>query len=199
MEYFEASEKQLQALMGGLNIIERLNPEKAAELNICIYGLTSDYHVIELAKEAIIEDAEKYYDHAGDVTLSTSDVELPEVALCIKVSADTIWAMSGSGIDIYNIEFAYASEEGEGVRSGYFRNSNTKRAQVSLKSFKKIVLAEDDFYLRKFLQKYGSNTAMMVKKKVERTVPAAEAVNPQPGITASSTINLKEALDKFLG
>ena len=198
MEYFEAGEKELLSLMQGLNIIERLNAEKASELALYMYGITSDPTLISGAKEAIIENAFDYMDEEGEPTLTEEDIALNEIALAIRLSADTIYALTGSGIDVYNVEFAYLAGEGEGVRDGHFMEARWKRAKVTLRTFSQTAIAEDDTNLRDFLLKSGSGQPVRISKPpIPRTEPAAVPAKPAaPQTPPSGTLNLNQGYDQ---
>ena len=172
MEYFRANEQELRSLMGGLEIIERLSAEKAGELGIFLYGLTSSPGVLAAAKEAIIDLAEDYWDEEGNPTLTEEDVSLSEIAVAIPLSSDALYALLGSGIHIEGLGFAYASGEGEGIREASFPNTRWMRGRASLKDLSSPVLAKDDLSLRDYMAGTGKGQPVSISKNVRRTSPA---------------------------
>ena len=81
MDYYEIDEKRILALMDGLHMIERLNSEKAAELALHLYGITSDPGVLSAAKATVIDSLEEFYDEEGETTLSEEEVAIAEVGM----------------------------------------------------------------------------------------------------------------------
>ena len=219
MEYFWADEQSLRSLMGGLEIIERLSAEKAGELSIFLYALTSSPGVLAAAKEAIIDSAEDYWDEEGNPTLTEEDVALPEIAVAIPLSSDALYALLGSGIHIEGLGFAYTSGEGEGIREASFLSTRWTRGRASMKDLASPALAKDDLSLRDYMARTGKGQPMSISKSVRRTSPArlspARPAAPRPpappGELPSPTpedqefyrqmgikSSLEEALDGFL-
>jgi len=172
MRYFTIDEKSLASLMRGLELIERLDAEKVSELRLHLYGMTSDPNVIRLAKEYIMENYEEFLDEEGNTTLEEEDVSLPEIAVAIPLSADTIYALLGSGIDVHGTEFAYLSGEGEGARTGHFHMPEAKRLPITSGAFSRMALASEDVWVRDFLLEGRTNQPMSIRKKERRTEPA---------------------------
>ena len=198
MDYFEAREEDLVALEGGLRIVEHLNREKAGELGICLYGLTSDQWLLAEAKEAIIESAEEYWDENGDTTLADEDVTLSEIALSIPLSADDIYALLRTGFRVKDLDFAYNTGGGEGPRTGHFYESRWSQSKVTLKKLSRMALANSDLELRDFLIKSGNGQPMEIRKKTQRTEPAVETPNAAPAGTEVRA-SLSQVLEGFLG
>lgn len=209
MDYYEIDEKRILALMDGLNMIERLNNEKAAELNLFLYGITSDPGILSSAKETIIDNLEEYYDEEGETTLGEEEVALAEVGIAIPLSSDAIYALfSRHGIEVQGLDFAYASmdEKGEGVRDEHFLGTGM-RTRVTFGLLQHPVLAEDSYNLRRYVAKYKSGQPMAVSKKVEReqpaTMPAAPAA-PPPQIPPTgmpregSVKEIRDVVENFL-
>lgn len=173
MDYFETDERDLLALMKGLQIIERLNPEKVSNLTLFLYGTTSDPAILSEAKEIIMDYAEDYWDEGGRSTLTEADIELPEIAVSIPVSSDILYGLLGSGIRAAGLEFAYLGEGGEGVRERSFINTSTSRRRISLRLLNKASLADTDTQLSRFLTRSGSRQPMKIKETAKRSEPVA--------------------------
>lgn len=182
MEYFRANEQELRSLMEGLEIIERLSAEKAGELGIFLYGLTSSPGVLAAAKEAIIDLAEDYWDEEGNPTLTEEDVSLSEIAVAIPLSSDALYALLGSGIHIEGLGFAYTSGGGEGIREASFPNTRWMRGRASLKDLSSPALAKDDLSLRDYMARTGKGQPVSISKSVRRTSPAQPPA-PRPPVT----------------
>ena len=205
MEYFEVGKKELVALMDGLVLIERVSRDNASELSLYLYGVTNDPTLLGEAKAAIIDSAEDYWDEEGNSTLSDEDVSLPEIAIAIPLSADTLYTLLGSGLDNTNLTFAYNTGGGEGARTSYFQGPYRGRVRITLQRLSKVALAEEDFRLRDFLAEHGSGQLMAIQKKTQRTEPAVAPTPAPPNPTAAaSTENIKassirQVLENFLG
>src|SRR5208337_395755 len=105
--FIEIDESKLVALHDGLDLLEMLDRDAMSELDLYVYGITTNEGVVDAAREAIAD--------SRDVT--EQDVQLTEVAVAIRLGADTIYALHGSGIRLDNEDFAYMGEGGEGIRT----------------------------------------------------------------------------------
>ena len=196
--YQDIDENGLVRLHDGLDMLERLDPEAIADLDIVLYGLTQQESVTDAAREAIADEAE----------IDESDVQLTEVAVCIPLSSDTIHYLTGSGLKLRNEEFAYMGGQGEGIRSTTFTFSHFKPT-VSTSDFSQMAIAVTVSWLDDFLKQYGNKQPAVVKQNVHRTeeatqpgipAPAPPPVTPTPK-TTSLTGGLKFAdfIENFLG
>jgi hypothetical protein len=189
-------------------MVERLNPEGVANLDIHLYGITSDPTVLGAAKETIIDNLEEYYDENGDVTLGEDEVSLSEVALAIPISSDVIWGITGRhGIDLTRLDFAYEGRGGEGIRESSFMSTTYRRGTVALSSLRDLVLADGSYHIKEYLMKYKKGQPMVINKKVQRQGPAASTPMPAPpapgaaGAAPGGTpvvSSLRELLEGFL-
>jgi len=205
MRYFTIDEKGLASLMRGLELIERLDAEKVSELRLHLYGMTSEQGVIYEAKAYLMDNLDEYMDEDGQTTLEEDDISLPEVAIAIPLSADTIYALTGSGIDMHRMEFAYLSGGGEGVKTGTFYNESAKRTRVTMGSLSRMALASDDIWLRDFLLERRTNQSMSIRKKERRTEPAipveGEEMPPEAPVGGEPTpriSSLGQLMEEFL-
>ena len=174
MLVFEINKESLLSLSEGLRLIERLDAERVAEMGLHLYGITADPRTLSEVKAAIIDEAEPYYDEDGDTTLSEEDVGLNEVGVAIPLSSDAIYALSGPGIQLKGLTFAYIAGEGEGARTLTIFNSQFSSSRIALNSLTKMALAKDDTDLDEFLVQNGSMQALSIAKPpVPRTQPAA--------------------------
>ncbi len=211
MDYYEIDEKRILALMDGLHMIERLNSEKAAELALHLYGITSDPGVLSAAKATVIDSLEEFYDEEGETTLSEEEVAIAEVGIAIPLSSDTIYALfSRHGIDVQGLDFSYASTDvkGEGIRDAHFMG-NGMRARLTFGALQHPVLAEDSYNLKRYMAKYKTGQPMAVNKKVQREQPATvpppvvpEPVPPQAPPTGTphtgSVKQIRDIVENFL-
>jgi len=174
--YLDTNEDQMLKLREGLELLETLDRDAVRELDLFIYGLTSDPQVLDAAKEAIASDSEE--------EVSEDDVQLGEIALAIPISADTIYALTGSGIKLKDEYFAYPGVGGEGIRRSYMYSANY-RPTVTLHSFSHLALASSDSWIDDYLGKIGGKAAPTeIAKKVQRT---EDATRPQPVVEEPQT------------
>lgn len=200
--YLDINEDQALKLREGLELLETLDRDAVAGLELYIYGLTSDLQVLDAAREAIASDYEE--------EISEEDVQIGEIAIAIPISSDTIYALTGSGIRLQKEYFAYAGSEGEGTRRSYLYNSNY-RPIVTLHSFSHLALAESDSWIDDYLEKTGGKgiAPTEIKRKIQRTEEATQPVPvlekpvtpkaPQPTTPKQTSFNLNRLMEDFLG
>ena len=215
MDYYEVDEKRMLILMDGLNMIERLNAEKAAELNLYLYGVVNDPSILGAAKDTIMENLQEFWNEDGETTLREEDLALTEIGVSIQLSSDTIYTLfTHHGMEVKGIEFAYVSidEKGEGVRDEHFLDDYLGRRRVTFGLLSHPVLAEESYHLKGYMAKYKSGQPLAVNKKIERegpaTLPAAEApaeppqAAPQPPPTGmpreGSVREIRDVVESFL-
>ena len=172
--YIEVDAERLSKLHEGLELIESVDREAFRNLDLHIYGITNNPQIIDAAKEAIAESEE----------LTEQDVQLAEVAVAIPLSADTIYAIAGSGITLRREDFAYMGSGGEGVRTMSFAFSHY-RPKVVLSYFSKLAVAASDAWLDDFLRKEGTNKPATVTQNVRRTEEATQPGAPAPAQPAA--------------
>jgi hypothetical protein len=167
--YIEIDAKRLEELHAGLDLLEALDRSEGSDafrrLSLHVYGISNDPQVLDAAREAIADSNE----------LQEEDVQVAEVAVAIPISADTIYALLGSGIKLDGEDFAYMGSGGEGIRSMSFTFANFKPT-VTLNDFSKLAIAASDSWIDDFLRKYGTGQAAKVTPNVHRT---QEATQPQ--------------------
>jgi hypothetical protein len=167
--YIEIDAKRLEALHAGLDLLEAVDRSEGGEalrhLDLHIYGISNDPQVLDAAREAIADSNE----------LQEEDVQVGEVAVSIPISADTIYALLGSGIRLKGEDFAYMGSGGEGIRSMSFAFANFKPT-VTLGDFSKLAIASSDSWIDDFLKQYGTGQAAKITPAVHRT---QEATQPQ--------------------
>jgi hypothetical protein len=206
--YIDISEDQALRLREGLELLETLDRDAVKDLDLYLYGITSDPQILDAAREAIAETSEEI--------ISEEDVQLSEIAIAIPISSDTIYALTGSGIRLEKEYFAYISGEGEGARRTYLYSANY-HPTVTLHSFQHIALGESDSWIDDYLEKEGSKQPAEIKKKVQRTedatrpvptvaepqtpveAPPAAPQAPQAGVPKRTSLNLASLVEDFLG
>jgi len=189
--YIDVNPERLSNLHGALELIESVDREAFRNLDLHIYGITNNPQIVDAAKEAIAESA--------DVT--EEDVQLSEVAVAIPLSADIIYYLAGSGLNLRREDFAYQGAGGEGIRTMSFAFSHYK-PQVTLSYFSKVALASSDAWLDDFLKKEGSGKPAAVAQNVRRTEEATQPGTPPATSPAAPQMpkqtSLASLLDKFL-
>jgi len=189
--YIDVNPERLSNLHGALELIESVDREAFRNLDLHIYGITNNPQIVDAAKEAIAESA--------DVT--EEDVQLSEVAVAIPLSADIIYYLAGSGLNLRREDFAYQGAGGEGIRTMSFAFSHYK-PQVTLSYFSKVALASSDAWLDDFLKKEGSGKPATVTQNVRRTEEATQPGTPPATSPAAPQMpkqtSLASLLDKFL-
>jgi len=210
-EYIETTEEQLLGLRDSLDLLEQLNRDKIRELDIYLYGTTTDRGLVDAAKEAIA-------DSSYEVEITEEDVNLTEIAVAIPISGDTIYALTGSGFRVdRHISFAYQSE-GEGPRDLNY-GASSYRPNISFSVLKNPALADSDLNLGEYLKQYGTGGAAQIKPKVRRTEEATQPGIPAPaqapetpaqappatpapapqGQPKRTSVNIPYLVEKFLG
>jgi hypothetical protein len=187
VEYVDIKQEDLLKLRDGLEILDRLNNEDRQK--IYLYGISQDPVVLDAAREAIAESA-------ADPAITEESIQLAEVGVSIPLSADGIYALTGSGLklDSGDDEFAYRTE-GEGVRVVEASWSRVK-ARVTVADFTRIALASDGIYLNRFLAQRGTNTPATVQREVKREAPATTAPAPTPGAAPATAPQMKQTSSK---
>jgi hypothetical protein len=195
--YIDIDKERLSHLHEGLELLEMVDRDHVAEMDLCLYGITSDPQVLDAAREAIADEAE----------LDESDVQLTEVAVAIPISSDTIYALTGSGIRLKNEEFSYLGSGGNGIRSMSFTFAHYKPT-VNLNAFSKVGLASSSSWVDDFLRKEGNKQPAKITPNVHRTEEATQPApvaptqpqqpqQPQPGMPKQTSLD-SAFFDQFL-
>ena len=216
-QYTDTTKDDLLALKRGLEIISHVKDEDEDDkaLDIYLYAMVNNQFLVDIAKEAIISSTEDFLDDDGNALLEEKDIDLSEIGMAIPLSADNLYALFGSGWEIYSMDFAFQMGDGEGVRTLGFHNANTVTGRVRFDELGAIALANGDLYIDEFFKAKGQGTPMKVNREIKRT---EEATTPAPkpaipskheltqadkdemkrmGITGG--LKLAEIVDEFLG
>lgn len=169
--YVTLDKERLMRVHEGLELLEQVDRDHIHDMNLCIFGLTNDPQILDAAREAIADESE----------LEESDVQVAEVVVAIRISSDTIYALTGSGIKFKSEEFVYMGDSGKGARSLSFTFAHYKPT-VNINAFSKLGLASSSGYIDEFLLKEGSKQPAKITPNVHRTEEAT-----QPGTPASPT------------
>jgi hypothetical protein len=187
--YIDIDAKRLEALHAGLDLLEALDRSEGGEalrhLDLHVYGICNDPQVLDAAREAIADSND----------LAEEDVQVAEVAVSIPISADTIYALLGSGIRLEREEFAYMGTGGEGIRSMSFTFAHYKPT-VTLSNFSKLAIASSDSWVDDFLRKEGTGQAAQITPNVHRT---QEATQPQMPATQTPAPAIPKQTSKIDG
>ena len=169
--YIDVQAADLDKLHDGLKLLEMVDRDAVAGLDLFLYGISNNPQIVDAAKEAIADSEE----------LDESDVQLAEVAVAIPLSSDTSYYLNGSGLILRREDFAYLGSGGEGVRTLSFAFSHY-HPRVALNYFQKLALASSDAWLDEFLRKEGSNKPAQITQNVRRDEEAT-----QPNVPAAPT------------
>jgi hypothetical protein len=206
---------ELVKLRDGFEVLERVvDSSGLKDLELYLYGITSDPFILDIAKEAIINSGEEFLGEDGEPVVNEGDIELNEIAIAIAIpNSDHIDILYGRGFPLQDLSFAYQAGDGEGIRTLGFYNAFTQSGAVKIDKLGDKALAETDMYLDAFLKDKGKGLAMQVNRKVQRTEeatvdaphaaepPKPEVPNPAESTprAASTTRNLSAIVEKFLG
>lgn len=194
--YIEIDAKRLSNLHDGLDLLEAVDRADGGEafksLDLHLYGISTDPQVLDAAREAIAESED----------LAEQDVSVAEIAVAIPLGADTIYALSGSGVRLDREDFAYLGTGGEGVRAMSFVFAHYK-PRVTLNNFSKLAIASSDSWIDDFLKKHGSGKAAQIAPAVHRDQEATEPEAPAQQVPApmppkQTSLNLAALLDAYL-
>src|ERR1700722_11295103 len=97
--YIDIDPKKLESLHDALELLETLDRDAMGELDLCVYGLTTNATILDSAKEAIADNA--------DFDAQEEDVTLAEIAVAVPISSDLIYSLAGNGMRLRNEYFAY--------------------------------------------------------------------------------------------
>ena len=186
--YIELDKERLMRLHEGLELLEQVDRQAVAGMDLRIYGITSNEQVLDSAREAIADEA----------GVAEQDVQITEVAIAIPISSDTIYALTGSGIRLSNEEFAYASPNGrKGVAEMSFTFASYKPT-VNANAFSKMALGASSGWVADFLQREGNKQPVQITPNVHRTEEATQpGVPPAPAIPKQTSLDEK-FFDRFL-
>jgi hypothetical protein len=173
-KYIVTTAEKLAKTQAGLALIENLLDE--ADLpTIWLYGLSYDPSLLAAANDSykgagMLDDEMDEDDEFPGVDASGSLTGA--IALAIEVNADTIQALSGSGITLRNEEFA-ATVNGRVEIMRLAPGASHPRVGVS--AFSVMAVSSQDMYLDDFLKEFGSQQsapkAASSRKRPVRTSP----------------------------
>jgi hypothetical protein len=185
--YIDVRPEDLDKLHEGLKLLEMVDRDAVAGLDLFVYGISNNPQIVDAAKEAVADDAE----------LDESDVQLAEIAVAIPLSSDTSYYLNGSGLILRREDFAYLGGSGEGVRTLSFAFAHY-HPRVTLSYFTKIALASSDAWLDEFLRKEGTNKPAQITQNVRRdeeaTQPQVPAAQPTPAPAAPAAASGREGV-----
>jgi hypothetical protein len=192
--YIQVSSERFSEMHETLALIEAVDRDGFYNLDLYIYGLTTNPQILDAAKEAIAEEAE----------IAEQDVQLAEVAVAIPLSSDIIYYFAGSGLTLRREDFAYMGGGGEGVRTMSFAFAHY-RPKATFSYFSKLALANSSAWLDDFLRKEGSGKPATVTQNVRRTEeatqpgvpPAPQPAAPQGRMPKQTSLDQK-FFDEFL-
>lgn len=200
MYYVDIKQDDLLKLRDGLEILDRIREEDTKQ-NVFLYGISNDTVILDAAREAIAENMD-------DPAVTEDTIQLAEVAVCIPLSGDVIYALTGSGmkLDQGDDEFAYRGGKGEGIRVVGFNWSRVKPV-VTVGDFSKMALANDSVWLDRYLAQRGTNTPAAIQKEVKREAPATvPAALPTPGaapapapVQKQTSLKIATVVENWLG
>lgn len=156
MQYEMVSKEELAALRAALPILERVL--EGGSLELYFYGLTTDRGLLNNASLILEEDEEP-------VTLS-------QIAVCVPLTGDTIYYLTGSGLILRDETFAYISGS-DGARINNLRTF-AGAARLTLDAFTETAMSSTDAWIDDFLTEAVAKVTKVTSKDqgVARTEPA---------------------------
>jgi hypothetical protein len=185
LRYTTLSTEELEHLRDGLNVIESLNEYGEPVIELWLYALTDNQNAIDAVKESI-----SYWSDIPE-----EDVNVAEAVILIPCSSDTIGYLTGSGLMLRKEEVIYAGGA-EGPRTVTLHSHGIK---VTVRHFKQLAIARDDFGAEEFLKQYGTQT-QAAAPQVQRTEPSTtRGVNRATGEPMKeSSGDINQVLDQWL-
>jgi hypothetical protein len=175
MRFVEVSPEELQNLRPALSLLERVNHASSSEMaNYTIYGICTNPEILENAEETVFYWDDEDEDHDAKTKLSI-------IAVAVPMSSDFLYYLTGSGLKIHGLTFAYFEGEGRGDRTDEFGANQHYR--ISLDDFQHLAVADGDVWLGDFLQKHGSGGEHGLPEashEVERDSEATLNAVPEP-------------------
>lgn len=193
MRYVTVTPDELDHLREGLKVLEALNEYEEQVVEIYFYGLTDNSVALDGVKEAISYWADEEIDEA--------DIKVTEAVLIFRVSADTLYYLTGSGFPLRDGEAVYTSGDAEGPRTVDLKTNRGQRGgvKVSVGSFKTMALSRDDMSGQDFMMQYGTKQAP-APQEVQRTEPSQHPMEQQrpngPGEDAAHRLHGGEPTPK---
>jgi hypothetical protein len=168
MRYVEVSKEEIQNLRPAIQLLERVNHASSSTMaDYTIYGLTTNPEILQAAAESV------YVDEAEGET----PPQFSEVAVAIPVSSDFLYYLTGSGLKVNGLDFAYPGmTQGEGIRTDKFSDAINPR--VILDNFAHIAIADGDVWLDDFFNQHVQ--AQPQHHEVERDEEAVLEAVPSP-------------------
>jgi hypothetical protein len=177
MRFVEVSPEELQNLRPALSLLERVNHASSSEMaNYTIYGICTKPELLEDAEETVFYWDDEDEDHEETKT------KLSVIAVAVPMSSDFLYYLTGSGLKIHGLTFAYFEGEGKGDRTDEFGAKQHDR--ISMDDFQHLAVADGDVWLGDFLQKHGSGGEHGLPEapheEVERDSEATLNAVPEP-------------------
>ena len=159
---------------------------------------------------SVIVDSREYGCDAelmSERTLEESDIELTEIAVAVPISySSSIDILYGEGYPIRQLEFAYQSGEGEGVRTLGFFDAFTDLSKIKISDMGVKAIAESDIDLDEFLKNKGNGSVAKIPRKVQRDEEATtgaphvpEAPKLETPIPKQTSWKVSDVVEGFLG
>ena len=146
MRYSPITEEQLDILQQGLDIIGHVSHELVPS-TLYLYGLVKPgSSIVSSANEAAWEDQ-----YAGEER--EEDLGIRTVAVSIRLSGDVLRSLLGSGMRASDEDFEYILKNE--IHSSSFTYMSSPKPLLTIGQFSKIVLADDSYWLKDFLQAEG--------------------------------------------
>jgi hypothetical protein len=149
--YIEESQHELEDAADGLMLAMRVFPES----NLYLYLYTQASPICLAAEDALKRDQDGEND----------PVSLPDVAVAIQCTGDTLTALRGSGLKLHNETFAYRLGEDASRTLGLSLTGSSPTIRFT--DCSAIALSDAEDSLPEFLDKYASPPTNIV----ERTSP----------------------------
>ena len=146
MKYSTVTEAQLDILEQGLDLLGHISRDLVPS-TLYLYGLVKpDSPIIAAANEAAWEDQ-----YAGEER--EENLNIQTIAVSVRLSGDVLRSLLGSGLRAEDEDFEYMLN-GELHGSSFTYMSGAKPI-LTLTQFSKVVLSDDAYWLKDFLQAEG--------------------------------------------
>ena len=187
MRYVEVSKEELQNLRPALSLLERVNHETESVMaDYTLYGITQNPNVLKTASE--------------EVAYGDSTPQLHQIALAVPLSSDILYYLTGSGLKVGHLAFAYFGEGSEGILTeSFFAQTEDK---VTLDDFQHLAVADGDVWLDDYLQKHGQEqtpASQEVQRDAEATLEAVEDTQPAESTPVAPPVRRPTSAFRFEG
>ena len=199
MRFVEVSREELQNLRPAISLLERVNhASSSAGIEYTIYGVCIKPSVLEAAEESVF-----YWNNEGEEDEEVK-YKFAEISIAIPISSDFLYYLTGSGLKLAGLTFAYFTKE-EGDRVDEFRKE--ARERITLDDFHHLAIADGDSWLGDFLQKHVSTAGQhglpghlpdeVVERDSEAILNAIPEEPEEPKHTRTSSLQYEGLEDWF--